>query len=150
MILLLLCSKCLQHNIFIQKNFKKICLFVLRICIYLEPTNCELFPWFGGAFVKSPVDDHLLALLRLFCVGPFALATGDLLEIQFFFTKIFNWTISKWPLMCVCVVIGLNYFLKKKKNHLATGSGVARGLEDGTGDTLLLLGLSECSEFVDW
>lgn len=35
------------------------------------------------------------------------------------------------------------------ETHLATGRGVARGLGDGTGDTLLLLGLSECSEPVD-
>lgn len=33
--------------------------------------------------------------------------------------------------------------------YLAAGSGVALGLGDGTGDTLLLLGLSECREFVD-
>lgn len=32
---------------------------------------------------------------------------------------------------------------------LATGSGVALGLGDGTGETLLLLGLSECKEPVD-
>lgn len=34
--------------------------------------------------------------------------------------------------------------------YLATGRGVARGLGDGTGETLLLLGLSEWREPVDW
>lgn len=37
-----------------------------------------------------------------------------------------------------------------KISYLATGSGVALGLGDGTGETLLLLGLSECKEPVDW
>lgn len=35
-------------------------------------------------------------------------------------------------------------------SYLATGSGVALGLGDGTGETLLLLGLSECKDPVDW
>lgn len=33
--------------------------------------------------------------------------------------------------------------------YLAIGNGVARGLGDGTGETLLLLGLSECNDPVD-
>lgn len=45
---------------------------------YLLLTSCELLPWFCGECVKSPVDDHRFALLKLLCGGPFDLAVGDL------------------------------------------------------------------------
>lgn len=48
----------------------------------LVPMSWELFPWFCGECVKSPVEDHLFALLRLLWGGPFDFAVGDL-DIEF-------------------------------------------------------------------
>ncbi|KYN11306.1 Zinc finger protein 1 like protein, partial [Trachymyrmex cornetzi] len=57
----------------------------------LVPTSWELLPWFCGECVKSPVDDHLFALLRLLCGGPFDLAVGDLRHrIQFSYNSIMH------------------------------------------------------------